>query len=48
MVGQTIVFEAAVGDIIRLYNFGGEIFGDSGGEDFLHFTGVLLFSSDRK
>jgi hypothetical protein len=29
MVGQSIVFEAASGDEIRLYNFGGEIFEDS-------------------
>ena len=29
MVGQSIVFEAASGDEIRLYNFGGQIYEDS-------------------
>jgi hypothetical protein len=29
MVGQSIVHEAASGDEIRLYNFGGQIFEDS-------------------
>ena len=49
MVGQSIILEAAKGDQIRLYNFGGDIFEeDTTREDFLHFIGVLLYSSDRK
>ena len=49
MVGQSILLPAAVGDEIRLYNFGGDIYEDESTttEDFLHFIGVLLYSSDR-
>ena len=48
MVGQSILLSAAVGDEIRLYNFGGDIYEDeSTSDDFLHFVGVLLYSSDR-
>ena len=49
MVGQSILLHAAVGDEIRLYNFGGDIYEDetTPREDFLHFIGVLLHSSDR-
>ena len=48
MVGQSILLSAAVGDEIRLYNFGGDIYEDeSTPDDFLHFVGVLLYSSDR-
>jgi hypothetical protein len=49
MVGQSILLHAAVGDEIRLYNFGGDIYEDetTSREDFLHFIGVLLYSSDR-
>ncbi len=49
MVGQSILLHAATGDEIRLYNFGGDIYEDetTPREDFLHFIGVLLHSSDR-
>ena len=49
MVGQSILLHAAIGDEIRLYNFGGDIFEDEATtrEDFLHFVGILLNSSDR-
>lgn len=34
---------------IRLFNFGGDIFGDSRkAESFFHFVGVLIYSSDRE
>ena len=49
MVGQSILLYAAVGDIIRLYNNGGDIHEDlHTRESYLHFVGVLLFSSDRQ
>ncbi len=49
MVGQSILLNAASGDEVRLYNFGGDIFDDetTEKEHFLHFIGVLLYSSDR-
>ena len=49
MVGQSVLLHAAVGDEIRLYNFGGDIYEDdtTPDEEFLHFIGVLLYASDR-
>ena len=49
MVGQSILLNVAEGDKIRLKNFGGDIYEDesTSNENFLHFTGVLLYSSDR-
>ena len=49
MVGQSILLKVAEGDTIRLKNFGGDIYEDESRrkENFLHFTGVLLYSSDR-
>ena len=48
MVGQSILLQAAEGDEIRLYNNGGDIDENMLTRDnFLHFVGVLLFSSDR-
>ena len=49
MVGQSVLLHAAVGDEIRLYNFGGDIYEDetTSGEEFLHFIGILLYASDR-
>ena len=49
MVGQSILLKVAEGDTIRLKNFGGDIYEDESTrkENFLHFTGVLLYSSDR-
>ena len=49
MVGQSILLNAATGDEIRLYNNGGDIDEDLYTRDsYLHFVGVLLFSSDRR
>ena len=52
MVGQSVVLEVAEGDEIRLFNFGGDIAASRddgrGNEAFLHFIGVLLYSSDRE
>ena len=48
MVGQSILLQAATGDEIRLYNNGGDIDENMHTRDnYLHFVGVLLFSSDR-
>ena len=48
MVGQSILLQAAKGDEIRLYNNGGDIDENVHTRDnYLHFVGVLLFSSDR-
>ncbi len=34
---------------IRLFNFGGDIYGDPGAAGgFFHFVGVLVHSSDRQ
>lgn len=50
MVGQSILLDVAVGDEIRLFNFGGDIYGDNSNTsyDYFHFIGVLLNSSDRE
>ena len=49
MVGQSILLDAAVGDEIRLFNFGGDIYDDvKTSESFFHFLGVLVNSSDRE
>ncbi len=49
MVGQSVLMELVAGDEIRLFNFGGDIFGDATArESFFHFLGVMLYSSDRE
>lgn len=48
MVGQTIVLDIVAGDMIRLFNYGGDIYDDPTSSDsYFHFIGVLLYSSDR-
>eukprot|EP00094_Tigriopus_californicus_P009679 TCALIF_09331-PA protein Name:"Protein of unknown function" AED:0.00 eAED:0.00 QI:258/1/1/1/0.5/0.4/5/85/227 len=48
MVGQTVVLDIVAGDMIRLFNFGGDIYDDPTSSDsYFHFIGVLLYSSDR-
>ena len=45
MVGQSIVFEAASGDEIRLYNFGGQIYEDSNRWDYSERAWLIEFFS---
>ena len=48
MVGQSILLKVVRGDTIRLYNNGGQIYEVSDTRtSHLHFTGVLVQSSDR-
>ena len=48
-MNQVVVLELVTGDQVRLYNYGGEIAGDTDiTNTHFHFVGVLLYATGQK
>ena len=48
-MNKVVVLELVIGDQVRLYNYGGEIAGDTDiTNTHFHFVGVLLYATGQK